>query len=193
MLQSQHQASSVPPPRTSGSSSGITIPDELPIFTSIPWCAAIINTPGTTIFTCGRPLPTILHEDTLWSSSLRACDAVRGYLSLRRPIPNTESLEAITLVALGHGGNGHHGILHGGTVATLFDDAFTEAAVVPCLTAWLKVTYKAPVNSPGVVCCTARVVKSERRKRFLFGEMRDGNGNLLAEAESLFVKRDSKL
>lgn len=71
-------------------------------------------------------------------------------------------------------------------------------------TAYLNVKFKKPMFTPAVVVCRGKVVKVEGRKMLLRGSFEDEGGNVLAEAEGLWimmersvgrsnVRRDSKL
>ncbi|KAG8805943.1 hypothetical protein FRC17_005258 [Serendipita sp. 399] len=102
--------------------------------------------------------------------------------------------KAITgVMHLGRSICGHDGIVHGGAIATLFDDAFFRTAVAnfPArigVTAWIKVDYKAPTRADQFVVFKTQVDKVEGRKVFVSGQMEDVEGNLLVKAEALFVQ-----
>ena len=55
------------------------------------------------------------------------------------------------------------------------------------VTAYLKVDYKAPVRTPGVVLCRAWVEKSAGKKMYGKGTIEDGEGSILAFGEALFI------
>jgi thioesterase superfamily protein 4 len=94
---------------------------------------------------------------------------------------------------LGSGVNGHVDTGHGGFVAVLFDEGFglvagnqrpNDRAV---MTVSLKIDYKKPVPTPGVVLFRGWLEKEERRKMWIRGAIEDGDGTVLATAESLFI------
>lgn len=83
--------------------------------------------------------------------------------------------------------------MHGGMVATLLDEAMGSVAGISTFTAFLNITYKKPVPTPGVMMCRARVTRREGRKFFMQGSIEDGMGTVYATAESLFVEIMAKL
>ncbi|KAG8796859.1 hypothetical protein FRC16_009445 [Serendipita sp. 398] len=102
--------------------------------------------------------------------------------------------KAITgVMHLGRSICGHDGIVHGGAIATLLDDAFFRTAVAnfPArigVTAWLKIDYRAPTRADQFVVFKTKVDKVEGRKVFVSGQMEDVEGNLLVQASALFVQ-----
>lgn len=79
---------------------------------------------------------------------------------------------------------------HGGAVALLFDEVLglcSNAGRAVARTAYLHVDYRAvtPLNVPLTV--SARVDRLEGRKRFVVGELREGE-QVVAEAEGLFIE-----
>lgn len=55
------------------------------------------------------------------------------------------------------------------------------------MTAYLKVDYKKPVRTPGIVLTRGVVVKKEGKKLWLRGTVEDGEGGILATGEALFI------
>ncbi|CCA75644.1 hypothetical protein PIIN_09635 [Serendipita indica DSM 11827] len=97
------------------------------------------------------------------------------------------------VIHLGRSICGHDGIVHGGAIATMFDDAFFRTGVMSFpakigVTAWLRIEYKAPTRADQFVVFKTKVDKAEGRKVFLSGHMEDLEGNLLVKAEALFVQ-----
>lgn len=107
--------------------------------------------------------------------------------------------------------NGYPGVLHGGIVATLLDevtglllslqghvgDASTreakDAQPGP-VTAYLNTKFIGPVPTPGAILVQARMIEvKENRKWRIEGQIRDGKGLVLAEAEALYVKPRAKI
>lgn len=85
---------------------------------------------------------------------------------------------------------GPPGLVHGGWLAALLDQALGSAAGaegMPGLTANLDVNYRnpTPLNAPLEI--TARVSGTERRKVFVSGEVRH-NGQVTAEGTALMVR-----
>jgi acyl-coenzyme A thioesterase THEM4 len=55
------------------------------------------------------------------------------------------------------------------------------------MTAYLNVSYKRPVRTPGVVLATARIMKAEGKKWWIRATIEDSERQELAVAEALFV------
>lgn len=109
--------------------------------------------------------------------------------------------EGKKLVSLSHLGEdlcGHVGMIHGGLLATLLDEAMGRCCfgALPnkiAVTASLTVNYKSPAPANGFVLLTAEVVKSEGRKCWVNGKIQvlgegEEGGKILAEAEALFIE-----
>ncbi|KAI0199315.1 HotDog domain-containing protein [Astrocystis sublimbata] len=214
-------------------------------FDSIPWCATLLQKPGVVRFTPpsrssagadGRLPP----QDRLFSTSLRTADTVPNYLGFyqspfsdpvamtlpeTRSAENGQSLEFLIntlslLMDLRPGLNGFNGTVHGGIIATVFDEAMgsllyynaatlremmTKGAVIPrnilnlveaspVFTAGMNVTFVKPIPTPQVVIVTARLVKAEGRKLVLDYDVKDGEGGVCARGEGLWVSaRKDKL
>ncbi|GAA4905837.1 PaaI family thioesterase [Streptomonospora salina] len=85
---------------------------------------------------------------------------------------------------------GPPGLVHGGWVAALLDQALgsaASAAGMPGLTANLDVNYRNPTPLDAPLEITARVSGTERRKVFVSGEIRH-DGQVTAEGTALMVR-----
>jgi acyl-coenzyme A thioesterase PaaI-like protein len=84
-----------------------------------------------------------------------------------------------------HGGGGG---VHGGVVALLFDDFIGRLANFQRITrtAYMHVNYRAVCPIGRNLVIRGQVVRRERRKMFLSGELTD-NGTLIADCEGLWV------
>ncbi|PSK91825.1 thioesterase superfamily protein [Murinocardiopsis flavida] len=85
---------------------------------------------------------------------------------------------------------GPPGLVHGGWVAALLDQALgsaASAAGMPGLTAHLDVDYRNPTPLHNPLTVTARVTGTERRKVFVSAEIRH-NGELTAEGTAIMVQ-----
>jgi len=122
--------------------------------------------------------------------------------------------------------NGHPSILHGGIVASILDEGMgilqsanherdhmlrvgkglAQGELPPhgigSFTAELKVRYLKPVATPGSLVCTARYVKRDGRKEWIYAEIKqhiahgedDDEVVVCATAEALFIEpKPSKL
>jgi acyl-coenzyme A thioesterase PaaI-like protein len=121
-------------------------------------------------------------------------DTIVAWQSFYKPPDSTSKYgQVLCLALLGSGVNGHVDTSHGGFVAVLFDEGFglvagnqrpDDRAV---MTVSLKIDYKKPVPTPGVVLCRCWLEKEERRKMWIRGAIEDGDGTVLATAQSLFL------
>lgn len=86
---------------------------------------------------------------------------------------------------------GAKGILHGGIIATILDEAMSKAVRAKGFTAMtrqLEVGYERPVPSGVPIRVEGRVVKSEGRKHWTEARILDATAVMLAVAEGLFVE-----
>ncbi|KXH66489.1 thioesterase superfamily protein [Colletotrichum salicis] len=107
------------------------------------------------------------------------------------------------LLTLRSGVNGYPSVSHGGIVATILDE--TIGLVFPVnksnglipdaayMTAYLNVTYIRPVRTPQTVLCVVEVTRVVGRKWWIEARIEDEGGEVLARAESLFVRLVEKL
>lgn len=149
------------------------------------------------------------------SSTLRDHDAILGvqsFYKLLHPPPTASDSpastsipfdplppgEILTLYALGSGASGHAGISHGGLIATLLDQqtgslVVADPATPQPRTVYCNVRYLRPVPLPGAVLVRAWKSKVQGRKHWVMGEIQDGEGVVLASAESLYMNWEGKL
>ena len=181
-------------------------------FSEYGWCARIIN--DNTLI----PIRTV-HQDPapnipskLMSSTLRDHDAILAVQSFYLP-PHADtsrstsivsmgsptlSGELHTLYALGTGVSGHAGIAHGGLTATLLDQQtgsllIEDPATPQPRTIYCHIRYLQPIVIPGAVLVRAWKSRQEGRKHWVSAEIRNGEGAVLASAESLYVNLEAKL
>jgi uncharacterized protein (TIGR00369 family) len=86
---------------------------------------------------------------------------------------------------------GPPGLLHGGIIGTLLDEAMSKAVRVRGLTAMtrhMEVEYLRPVPSATSVRIEGRLVRSEGRKHWTQAKIIDGKSHVLATAKGLFVE-----
>ncbi|KAJ1659509.1 hypothetical protein IWQ61_001416 [Dispira simplex] len=108
-------------------------------------------------------------------------------------LKNTEYDAMTQIQYLGRSLCGHDGIIHGGLLATIIDEAFARLAF-PFLpgysgfTANLNLNYRAPVPADHVAVVIMRVDKVEGRKAYLTATMKSLDGSVqFLEATSLFI------
>jgi uncharacterized protein (TIGR00369 family) len=101
--------------------------------------------------------------------------------------------EAVVFVHLGRGLCGHDGIVHGGLLATLLDEALARNAITNLpekvgVTATLSLNYRAPTRADQFVVLKTRLVDLKGRKAMVTGRVEDVQGTLLVDAEALFIQ-----
>lgn len=113
------------------------------------------------------------------------------------------------IVQLGSQMNGFHNTVHGGLVAALLDECLglTVEAIRSCFqsganglvtssplyTANLYINYRRPTESPGVYIVEARLQRREGRKWMMQGRFRGENGEVRADANSLWIAAVQKM
>jgi acyl-coenzyme A thioesterase PaaI-like protein len=101
--------------------------------------------------------------------------------------------EGFIIVHVGRGLCGHDGIVHGGLLATLLDEALARTATHGLpekigVTANLTVNYRAPTRADQFVVLRIRLLEAKGRKARVSGTVEDLDGNVLIEASGLFVQ-----
>jgi len=117
--------------------------------------------------------------------------AIPPFLRERR-----DGRESVLIVHVGNNLCGHDGIVHGGLVATLFDQYLYRHGVQNldagiAATAHLSVNYRAPVRANQFLVMKSTREEDSRKphKVIIQGRLEDVNGNLLAEAKYVFFYR----
>merc|ERR1711939_1052927 len=181
---------------------------EHPDFKS-PWCQHLLASPSTSDIRDFAVAPQ--RRDTshaLFRQTLYNGKAIKAYVCFRRPGQNSNALggvEECDLISVGPGVDGKSGRAHGGFSALVLDQVTGNCASfhaghpgpnsIPPATARLEVDYKAPLSTPCVVLARAWATKKERRKIWIKGVIEDGQGEVLASCEALFItgRPESKL
>ncbi|KAF7324192.1 4HBT domain-containing protein [Mycena kentingensis (nom. inval.)] len=146
-----------------------------------------------------RPHATIPEEvrvNKLTSGALRGPGKL-ALLPLAR-VRRDES-EAVIFVHLGRGLCGHDGIVHGGLLATLLDEALGRNAILNLpakigVTATLSLRYRAPTRADQFVVIRTSLASpptpdaQPSRKCLVKGTIETVDGTLLVEADALFVQ-----
>jgi len=88
---------------------------------------------------------------------------------------------------------GYPGMVHGGNIAAMMDEAAGRAATGDepnrfAVTSQLTVKYRKPVPTNQILKVTGRLLKKRGKVSQAYGEIRSEDGELLAEAEGLFVE-----
>ena len=196
-------------------------------FLRIPWAATLLNRPNIICRVPGSRRYKTSTEDSLFAEILKTPRTIRSCISFyQRPSPEQEKIEEIsTLMTIGDGINGHPGIMHGGIVASILDEGMgilqstnyerdhlnavakgrAEGELPPygynSFTAELKIKYLKPVLTPGPLIVTARYVKRDGRKEWIYAEVKqrvgasedyDGDEVVCATGEAFFLQPKPK-
>ena len=175
-------------------------------FSSYSWCTEILSNASL--------IPVVSRKRTskFMYSTLRDHDAILATQAFYVPPPTHISPSAsssststsppfgelLTLYSLGIGASGYAGIAHGGLIATLLDQQTgsllsADRAIPKPHTVYCHVQYVRPMLVPSAVGVHAWRSRSEGKKHWVMAEITDGEGTVLATAESLFVSREGNL
>ncbi|KAI0800459.1 Thioesterase/thiol ester dehydrase-isomerase [Fomes fomentarius] len=88
---------------------------------------------------------------------------------------------------------GHEGVIHGGLLATLLDETLARVALLNLpekvgVTANLNINYKAPTLADQFIVIKVKLDEAQGRKSRVSGTVEDMAGNVLVEANALFVQ-----
>ncbi|RDX41323.1 Thioesterase/thiol ester dehydrase-isomerase [Lentinus brumalis] len=88
---------------------------------------------------------------------------------------------------------GHEGVIHGGLLATLLDETLARVALLNLpekvgVTANLNINYKAPTRADQFIVIKVKLDEAQGRKSRVSGTVEDMAGNVLVEANALFVQ-----
>ncbi|BGP19582.1 hypothetical protein JCM10213v2_007677 [Rhodosporidiobolus nylandii] len=101
--------------------------------------------------------------------------------------------EAVLVVHVGGGLCGHEGVVHGGLLATVCDEALGRQALLNLptnigVTATLTMNYKKPTFANQYLVVRTQLEKQQGRKAWVKGVVENVEGEVLAEASALFVE-----
>ncbi|KAL2200548.1 HotDog domain-containing protein [Corynascus similis CBS 632.67] len=117
---------------------------------------------------------------------------LRGGGPLDGENPERPFLMFNVLLDLGEDLSGFRGMLHGGALAVVLDEAMAAAAdnqTSAVFTASMSISFLKPVRIPGPVIVRSRIVKKQGRRIYVKGAVEDGEGNLMAESEAVLVEK----
>lgn len=193
-------------------------------FRSIPWAAALLDQPDVQLRPQDSRRRKPSNEDSLMGATFNTASTVSaGITFFKTPAPDAVQVEEVsTLMSIGTGLDGWPQIMHGGIVATIIDESMGILAWTNHefhrqypgrnegpnrnmnviggggFTAELKITYKAPVRTPGALLVTSKFVRRDGRKDWLASEVRQFDEKtqklaLCATGEALFLARRAQL
>jgi thioesterase superfamily protein 4 len=178
---------------------------DLEHFLSIPWCAKLLNDPVFTITPTISRIRKGTTEDAFIAETLQTPDTIKAWTSFYKTPRSSNTLieELHALLTLGYRINGHPNIAHGGFLSVIMDEVMGSLLYINVMqrvmsaqktfTAYLNVTYKKPVPTPGTVLVSVWFREVTGRKCLIEGAVKDADGNVLTRAEGLFVGTQVKL
>ncbi|TGO27691.1 hypothetical protein BPAE_0038g00370 [Botrytis paeoniae] len=169
-------------------------------FSPTPWCKPILEDSSMHPFSPRSRMRKEHHTcDTFTAITLQTPDTISHCQFFYSPPNSSRSFgEVLALMSLGTHVNGHIDTAHGGFTGVMLDDMIGCAASIArprdktTVTAYLHITYKKPIGTPGVVLGRSWVDRKEGRKIFGKATIEDGEGVVLATGEALFITMDRK-
>ncbi|RFU78503.1 hypothetical protein TARUN_3750 [Trichoderma arundinaceum] len=182
-------------------------------FSSIPWCACLIQAPNAIPFIPQCFNPQSSAHDQLVGATLATPRGLQHMLCFFHPEdeehlhdPARPIMHVSSLFAVGEGLSGYEGVLHGGMIMTMVDESmgvlheinmalgkvgsvFGAASV----TAGLEIKFLKPGPINEAVLVNAWVDSVEGRKTRIKCEVRDGRGIELAKCSSTWVSVKPKM
>lgn len=98
---------------------------------------------------------------------------------------------AVSLPTISNDFEGPAGLVHGGVIATLLDEAMSKAVRatgVVSMTRKMEIEYLRPVPSGKPIRIEGRAVRSEGRKHWTEAKLLDADGVTLATGQALFIE-----
>ncbi|KAJ1678704.1 hypothetical protein EV182_003515 [Spiromyces aspiralis] len=128
-------------------------------------------------------------EHSLLSHSLRGPNKLAV---LPRVFVKKDKATVVSVFHVGKSLCGHKRVVHGGLIATMFDELTARPAMLNLprntgFTAYLHVNYRMPVFADQVVVVETSLDRIEDRKVYVKGVMKDVKGSVLNDCEALFV------
>ncbi|KIW16971.1 hypothetical protein PV08_04162 [Exophiala spinifera] len=168
---------------------------------NVQWCRSILSSNISNLVN-GREVlldPSSPISNSIFTQSLYTSSAIRAHLSFQRPTSEPDSigpLEYCYLLSLGSGVDGKRARAHGGFNSLILNHlaGMTACEVFGSVTlaaATMKVDYKAPIDTPGVIFARGWAVARDGRKLWVRTDIEDAKGQLLARAKVLFINQRS--
>ncbi len=113
-------------------------------------------------------------------------------VSLRMTFFLQDNGEVISEVVVPEAYAGYPGMVHGGNIVAMMDEAAGRAVTGDqpnrfTVTSQLTVKYRKPVPTNQLLKVTGRLLKKRGKVSHAYGEIRNLDGELLAEADAVFV------
>ncbi|KAJ8101061.1 HotDog domain-containing protein [Lipomyces tetrasporus] len=105
---------------------------------------------------------------------------------------NKKTNQIVSVIHVGSLLSGFPGIVHGGLIGALLDEALARAAILPlpgqsAVTANLNINYRAPTFTNQVIAIHSHVTDFTTSKSLVAGRVESAHGHLLAEATGVFL------
>ncbi|KAK6852761.1 hypothetical protein PG995_011312 [Apiospora arundinis] len=173
----------------------ILVPDRRPLDSGESnFVRKTMNTPTTIKASVSFFRPVQAHrklQTTSGSDVSKSAALVSGGGADNGENPKNPFLLFSALADLGIDCQSYAGTMHGGLYTVLMDEVMGTAANFQAAngayTVRFTTNYRRPVRTPQVVLVRGRVIKREGRKLHLRGSMEDKNGEVLAEADGIWV------
>ncbi|KIW04864.1 uncharacterized protein PV09_04045 [Verruconis gallopava] len=177
----------------------VNISDEQ-YFRSIPWCQQLLADPAFAITGLKSRKVKDSNEDACFAETFNTPGTIPHCLAMYRvpsePVAMIDEVRVLYHVGAKLDGNPH--ILHGGIQSFLLDEAMAkipsfnkdrEGGLTRRLTvtASLQVSFRKVATTPAVLLASAKTERRQGRKLHLSSVLQDGNGQVLATAEGVFV------
>ncbi|KAF2501747.1 hypothetical protein BU16DRAFT_522639 [Lophium mytilinum] len=190
-------------------------------FKSLPWALPLFSDPQWTASIRGSRLTATGNQDCFNRKTMRSNDGVRHWYEFCKKPETPDGLitDVATLVSYGPGLTGFPGMMHGGAMSTLIDEALAWGMLCvekhngkliygrdsledegeekePDLagwmaTAWLKINYLRPIPCPGVIGFETKV-NDLGSKIELSCVVKDAKGDVLVKGQGLWIRMKGK-
>ena len=175
-------------------------------FLSIPWCAKLLAERQVLIVDTPSRQTYESTENELAAVTLRTERTIRSWLTFyKKPTADATHVDEVySLLSLGPGVNGYAHMVAGGIVGLILDECMGTLGLVNrglgmeglqgfTVTANLNINYLRVIPTPGVYLATATLREIKGRKSYFGASIKNGEGIVLATAESLWVEVAAKL
>lgn len=175
-------------------------------FLSTPWCAKLLAEPDVVIVPTPSRQKNESTENELVAVTLKTEKTIQSWLTFyKKPAAGTTHVDEVyNLLSLGPGVNGYAHVVAGGIIGVILDECMGILALVNInlgfegvgrflVTANLNINYLKAVPTPGIYLATAMLREIKGRKCYFDASMKDGEGNVLATADSLWIDVTAKL
>lgn len=173
---------------------------DISFYRTIPWTQTLLEDPAY----LAVPTPSRKYKrsagDAVIAETLNTPETIKAWLTMHKKPASGDGLitETRTLLSLGPGVNGYPGLVHGGVVGLIIDEAMgimlqlnanaggldTMSFIV---TACLKTTFLRPVRTPSIILLTAKLRERKGRTMYIDAKVENGARDGLATGEALWI------